>query len=476
MPTKVLYCASECTPFIASGGLGDVAGSLPGALCKAGIDCRVVLPLYSDINNIYRDRMEFVTSFQVPLAWRSQYCGMFRLVKDKVTYYFLDNEYYFKRSGLYGFYDDGERFAFFARAILEMLIHCDFDPDIIHCNDWQTALTNVYINVFYRENPKFSQIKTLFTIHNIQYQGKYSLDMMDNVLGLSGEHCGLVEYNGNVNYMKGAIECSDRVSTVSPTYSREILDPWYSHGLDSLLRNDQFKLRGILNGIDTDNYDPEKDTEIENNYNFNTFIEGKNACKSALNREFGLDDNGSPIIAIVSRLADHKGIDLIRHVLEYILLSGMHVIVLGSGEYTYENFFRDIAAKYPTRCGVKTGFDSSLARRIYAGADMFLMPSKSEPCGLSQLIALRYGTVPIVRVTGGLADTIHDCGDGEGNGFTFQSYNAHDMLDACLRAKSAYENKDMWKELTQRALKCDFSWKQSAQSYIALYDEMLSLW
>lgn len=476
MDAKILFCTSECTPFITTGGLGDVAGSLPGALCKAGVDCRVVLPLYGDISPEYRARMKYITNFQVPVAWRSQYCGLFKLVKDKVTYYFLDNEYFFKRSGLYGFYDDGERFAFFSRAILEMLCNCDFAPDIIHCNDWQTALTNVYINAFYRDTPKLAGVKTLFTIHNIEYQGKYGLDMLNNVLGLGEENAHLVEYNGCVNYMKGAIECSDKVSTVSPTYSREILDPWYGQGLDGLLRQEQFKLSGILNGIDTDYYNPAKDTGIAANFSPKAFLKGKAACKSDLNSEFGLDDDGSPIIAIVSRLADHKGIDLVNQVLEYILLSNIHVVVLGSGEYMYENCFRDFAAKYPTKCGVRIGFDSALARKIYAGSDMFLMPSKSEPCGLSQLIALRYGTVPIVRVTGGLADTIRDCGDGEGNGFTFLSYNSHDMLDACLRAKSAYENKDLWKTLVLRALNCDFSWKHSAQIYKDLYDEMLTLW
>ena len=476
MAEKILFCASECTPFISSGGLGDVAGSLPNALCKAGMDCRIVLPLYGDMSEEYRSRLEYVTSFNVELAWRNQYCGLFRLVKDNVTYYFLDNEYYFKRSGLYGFYDDGERFAFFSRAILEMLKNCDFAPDIIHCNDWQTALTNVFINVFYRSDPKFARIKTLFTIHNIQYQGKYGLDMLNDVLGIGEENAGLVEYNGCVNYMKGAIVCSDRVNTVSPTYSREILDPWYGHGLDGLLRENSSKLQGILNGIDTVGYDPSGDPGIAANYSASDFQDHKAECKKALISEFGLDDDGSPVIAIVSRLADHKGIDLVSQVLEYMLLSNIHVVVLGSGEYAYENMFRVFAAKYPSRCGVRIGFDSALARRIYAGADMFLMPSKSEPCGLSQMIALRYGTIPIVRVTGGLADTITDCGDSSGNGFTFQSYNAHDMLDALLRAKKAYDNKGLWKDIVTRAMKCDFSWTQSAQSYIALYDEMLALW
>ena len=473
---KILFAASECTPFVSSGGLGDVAGSLPGALCRAGADCRVVLPLYGDMKPEYRDKLEYLTNFYVPVAWRNQYCGLFRLEHDGVTYYFLDNEYYFKRSGLYGFYDDAERYTFFSRAILEMLRHCDFEPEILHTNDWQTALANVYINVFYRSDPKFEKIKTLFTIHNIQYQGKYVFDVLEDVLGLSGEQASLVEYDGCVNFMKGAIECADRVSTVSPTYAREILDPWFSHGLDALLRERQNKLCGILNGIDVKGYDPATDPNLAKNFSARAYLRGKEACKKELLQTFGLEDNGAPVIAIVSRLVAHKGIDLIKHVMEYILLSGMQMVVLGTGEYMYESCFRDFAERYPTSCGVKIGFVPELARKIYAGADLFLMPSKQEPCGLSQMIALRYGTLPIVRTTGGLADSISDAVDGEGNGFTFQSYNANDMLDACLRAKATYEDKAQWKELVKRALKCDFSWSRSSDSYLDLYNEMLTLW
>ncbi len=473
---NILFASSECTPFVASGGLGDVSGSLPKSLVRSGADCRVVLPLYGDMKPEYREKLEYITNFYVPLAWRSQYCGLFRLVHDGVTCYFLDNEYYFKRSGLYGFFDDGERFAFYSRAILEMLAHCDFAPEIIHTNDWQTALVNVYINAFYRSDPKFYGIKTLFTIHNIQYQGKFGLEMLDDVLGLKGQSSALVEYGGCVNFMKGAIECADKVSTVSPTYAREILDPWFAHGLDKLLVEKQYKLGGILNGIDTDVYNPETDPYIIKNYSKKAFIKGKAECKKELLQKFSLDDDGAPVMAIISRLVAHKGIDLIKHVIEYLLLSGIKVVVLGTGDYMYENCFRDFAARYPGSCGVKIGFIPELARKIYAGADMFLMPSKSEPCGLSQMIALRYGTIPVVRITGGLKDSITDSGDGEGNGFTFQSYNAHDMLDACLRAKATYENKTAWRELVSRALRCDFGWTRAAQSYLGLFDEMRSLW
>ncbi|MEG1650206.1 MAG: glycogen synthase GlgA [Oscillospiraceae bacterium] len=472
---NVLFATSECYPYAASGGLGDVSGALPKALSRCGVDCRVVLPLYGDIKPEQRAKMTFICDFIVPVAWRHQYCGLFELSENGVTYYFLDNEYYFKRAGLYGYYDDAERFAFFSRAVLEMLRHCDFSPDIIHSNDWQTALTNVYLNKFYREEEKFSSIKTLFTIHNIQYQGKYGVELLSDVVGIAPSEAAVLEFGGCVNFMKGAIEVSDKVNTVSPTYAKEILDPWFAHGLDPLLRAKQFKLCGILNGIDTEVYDPHTDPYIAANFSAR-YPQKKALCKKELLEKFSLEDNGAPVMAIVSRLVAHKGIDLVKHVLEYILLSGIQVVVLGSGEYMYENCFSDFARRYPQSCGVKIGFIPELARKIYAGADMFLMPSKSEPCGLSQMLALRYGTVPVVRITGGLADSITDSGDGEGNGFTFRSYNAHDMLDACLRAKAVYENHDEWNVLVKRALKCDFGWERAAESYLGLYNEMVTLW
>ncbi|MEA5050537.1 MAG: glycogen synthase GlgA [Oscillospiraceae bacterium] len=472
---NVLFVTSECYPFATSGGLGDVSAALPKALCKKGVDCRVVLPLYGDIKPQYRQNMTFLCSFYVPLAWRSQYCGVFMLKHEGVTCYFLDNEQYFKRTGLYGYFDDGERFAFFSRAVLEMLRHVDFTPQILHTNDWQTALTDVYINKFYRDDPKFYGIKTLATIHNIQYQGKYGREILSDVVGIDPADAAVLEYAGCVNFLKGALESADKISTVSPTYAKELLDPWFAHGLDGILRDKQYKLCGILNGIDTDVYDPHTDPYIAANYSAR-YPQKKAACKKALLGAFGLEDNGAPVIGLVSRLVSHKGIDLVKHVLEYILLAGIQVVVLGSGDYMYENCFLDFHNKYPTMCGVKIGFVPELARRIYAGADMFLMPSKSEPCGLAQMIALRYGTVPIVRLTGGLRDTVSDSGDGAGNGFTFSSYNAHDMLDACLRAKAVYEDKAAWDVLVRRALRCDFSWGRSADSYIGLYDEMLTLW
>lgn len=473
---KVLFVTSEAFPFAVSGGLGDVSGALPKALRSRRIACRVVMPLYGDIKQEYRDQMEYVCNFYVPLAWRSQYCGVFRLNYGGVIYYFLDNEYYFKRRGLYGYYDDGERFAFFSRAALEMLQHIDFDPDVIHTNDWQTALVNVYINAFYRSYPKFYSIKTLFTIHNIQYQGQYSADIIKDVLGLGGSDAAAVMFKNDANYMKGAIETADKVSTVSPTYAKEILDPYYAHGLDSFLGQKKYKLSGILNGIDYDVYNPQKDGYLTAHFSANDLL-GKAECKKQLLEIFGLPDDGRPVVAIVSRLAAHKGFDLVVNVIENIVNSDMQVVILGTGEYDYENFFSNFAIRYPASCSCKLAFLPELAHKIYAGADMLLMPSRSEPCGLAQMIALRYGTIPIVRETGGLKDTIKDCTCGEGNGFSFATYTAQDLLGAALRANDLYVNhKEQWNDLVKTALECDYSWKNQAGAYIDLYNEMLKLW
>ena len=471
---RVLFCASEANPFAASGGLGDVAGSLPKALVRAGVDCRVVMPLYETMKD--RGRLSFVTHFRVPVGRRSQYCGLFTCEYEGVTFYFLDNEYYFKRGSLYGFYDDAERFAFFSRAIMEMLFYTDFTPDVINCNDWQTALTPVYLNLYYRHLDKFSRIKTVFTIHNIQYQGKYGLDILEEICGIGRKDAHIVEYDGCANFMKGAIEVSDRVSTVSPTYACEILDPWFSHGLDGLLRQRQHKLCGILNGIDVDSYNPETDPNIPAHYNADTFQEGKAICKKQLIERFGLHDDGSPIMAIVTRLVGHKGVDLVKSVAEGLLQQGIQLVVLGNGEYAYEAFFSDLCGRHPGRVGVYIGFVPPLARQIYAGADIFLMPSKSEPCGLAQMVACRYGTIPVVRATGGLRDSIQDSGDGQGNGFVFQQYSAHDLYEACWRAKEGYWQKDGWPILVKRAMQCDFSWNVSARAYVEMYEQVMNLW
>ncbi len=470
---KVLYAASEALPFIASGGLGDVAGSLPHALRKRLIGCRVVLPMYDTIKQELKDTMKFITHISVPVAWRRQYCGIFEAKYNGVIYYLIDNQYYFKRDTIYGHYDDAERFAFFSRAVLEIIPYIDFKPDIIHCNDWQTALTPVYYSAMYANSPGYENIKTIFTIHNIQYQGVYGKELLEDVLGIPADKASLLEYDGCINFMKGAIECADKVTTVSPSYADEILDPWYSHGLDSILNERRYKLRGILNGIDTVGYDPATDKCIKANFSSDD-ISGKKIDKEELQKEMGLPVKpGVPVIGMVTRLVSHKGLDLVKGILDELLAtSEMQLVVLGSGDYEYESYFRWIAEKYPDKVGLRIGFVPELARKIYAGADMFLMPSKSEPCGLSQMVALRYGTVPIVRETGGLRDSITDCGDGKGNGFTFKSYNAHDMLDAIRRALTLYYNGD-WNELVLRALNCDFSWGRSANAYIRLYKETL---
>ena len=419
---NVLFATSEARPYIASGGLADVSGALPKALCAAGTDCRVILPLYSDIPQQLRNEMTYLCNFNVRLSWRELYCGLFTARHDGVTYYFIDNEYYFRRSGIYGHYDDGERFAFFSKAVLESILHIeDFSVDVLHCNDWQTGLIPVFLEVFFRHEPRLSRIKTVFTIHNIQYQGDFDMFVAGDVAGLPEDKRGLVELNGRCNYMKGGIDRCDVVTTVSPTYAKEILDPWYAWGMDGFLRERSYKLTGILNGIDCESYNPETDPEISAHYSADN-LSGKEADKAALQKEAGLCiDPSAMLIGMVGRLVSHKGIDLVEYVGDRIMNLNAQMVILGSGEPQYEDYFRSLGARYPGRVSVTTGFIPSLARRIYAGADVLLMPSKSEPCGLAQMIALRYGTVPIVRETGGLKDSIHDLGAPGGKGFTFKT-------------------------------------------------------
>lgn len=471
---KVLYATSEAYPFAMSGGLADVAGALPKALRKRLVGCRVILPLYDTISEELRSKMNFITSITVPVSWRRQYCGIFEARHDGVIYYLIDNQYYFKRDSLYGFYDDAERFAFFSRAVLEAIPYIDYTPDIIHCNDWQTAMVPVYLDRFYKHDPKYANIKTVYTIHNIQYQGKYGNELIGDVLGLPDEDAGLVTYDGCVNLMKAAIQCSEKVTTVSPTYAKEILDPYFSHGLDGILKEYTYKLCGIVNGIDTSVYDPETDPNIFAHYNKDDFSL-KAVNKSELQKTMGLPEKAdTPVIGIVSRLVGHKGFDLVKRVFEEMLEWDVQFAILGSGEMEFETFFYEMSQKHPEKVAFKLGFIPALARKIYAGADIFLMPSKSEPCGLAQMIALRYGTIPIVRRTGGLNDTISDSGDGKGNGFTFESYNAHDMKDSVERAVKGYADREGWNILKKRAMECDNSWNTSAGSYIGLYKELCS--
>ena len=471
---NILFAASEATPYIASGGLADVAGSLPAAITNKGHDCRIVLPLYKGINPQLRANMTFITHINVDVSWRKQYCGIFTSIYNGITYYFIDNEYYFGREGLYGFYDDCERFVFFSRAILEMLRVISFKPDIINCNDWQTAMVPVYYEVFYKYQQGYENIKSVFTIHNIQYQGNYGREVLNEIMGLPMYHMSLLEYDGGINLMKGAIETADKVTTVSPSYAWEILDPWYSHGMDRILRTKQYKLTGILNGLDVDSYNPELDEMIPKKYSSKA-IAGKKTCKTALLEELGLQEGDEPLIGVVTRFVSHKGIDLIRYVFEDLVKAGFKFAILGAGEKIYEDFFKEMQSRYSDRVSVSLGFIPELSRKIYAGADMFLMPSQSEPCGLAQMIAMRYGTIPIVRETGGLRDTVRDCGGEKGNGFTFKTYNAHDMLDACIRAKTAYEDKRKWNAIVKRDMTEDFSWANSADTYIKLYHELMGI-
>ena len=471
---KILYATSEAYPFAMSGGLADVAGALPKALRRRLVGCRVVMPLYSSIPEELRAQMKFITSITVPVSWRRQYCGIFEAKVGGVIYYLLDNQYYFKREGLYGHYDDAERFTFFSRAVLEILPYIDYTPDVIHCNDWQTAMVPVFLDRFYCHDLRYLNIKTVFTIHNIQYQGKYGKELIGDVLGLREEDAGLVEYEDCVNLMKAAIECAHRVTTVSPTYAGEILTPHYSHGLSPVLERNKHKLCGIVNGIDTVVYDPETDKALFEN--FTADAPGNKAVnKAKLQEHMGLPQKAdAPLIGIVSRLVGHKGFDLVKCVFEDMLKADLQVSILGSGDWEFETFFYEMSKKHPDKVAFKPGFIPDLARKIYGGADIFLMPSKSEPCGLAQMIALRYGTIPIVRKTGGLNDTITDISSGDGNGFVFDNYNAHEMLDAIWRAVGLYADKTAWNALRDKALKIDNGWNISAGSYIKLYKELLS--
>lgn len=470
---KILFAASEALPFAASGGLADVVGSLPAALSDFDCDCRVVIPLYRSVKPELRNKMTFLGDVTVDVSWRKQYCGVYTIKHGNVTYYLIDNPYYFMRDGMYGFYDDCERFVFFSRAVLEMLPLIDWKPDIINCNDWQTAMIPVYYNVMYKYHREYEGIKTVYTIHNIQYQGVYGREVVTEIMGLPNYHTNLLEFDGCVNLMKGAIETADKVTTVSPTYAGEVLDPWYSYGMDRALVRRQDGIKGILNGIDIENYNPKTDTVIAKNYS-SMGIGGKKKCREALLKEMGLPLDEAPVIGIVTRLVAHKGIQLIQKVFHEMLDLGCKFVILGSGEKLYEDFFCEMQEQYPEQVKANIGFLPELSRKIYAGADFFLMPSQNEPCGLAQMVAMRYGTIPIVRETGGLKDSVNDAGGENGNGFTFKTFDAMDMLDAVKRGLALFENKRKWNGLIKRAMNCDFSWNKSAKDYKAMYCEILN--
>jgi starch synthase len=470
---KILFAASEALPLAATGGLSDVACSLPLALGGLGAECRVVMPLYSDISENFKKKLKFKTHFTVSLSWRRQYCGVFEGNFNGVVYYLLDNEYYFKRRGLYGHFDDAERFAFFSKAVLEMLRYIDFKPDIIHSNDWHTALVPVYYRAFFNSEDGYRGIKTVFTIHNIQYQGKYGYELFNDVLGLPNSEMDVLKLDGCVNLVKGAFMSADAVTTVSPTYAEVLRDPFFSFGLDEIVKLNAYKFTGILNGIGTSNYNPETDDSIFQKYSA-AAPEGKAANKSGLQKMLNLPQNDSAlVVGIVGWLVGSKGTDLIEFVLKDMMTDHIQLVVLGKGDFLNELFFSEMQKRYPGKLAVRIGFLQDLARKIYAGSDVLLMPSQMEPCGLAQMIALRYGTIPVVRKTGGLNDSITDCGEPGGNGYTFQSFNAHDMLGALRRAEGAFVQKEYWKELITRAMNCDFSWDLSAGEYMSLYSGLM---
>lgn len=472
---KILFVASEARPFIATGGLADVIGSLPQALAKdAKYDIRVILPLYSDIKSELRRKFAFLGNIYVPLSWRNQYCGIFTCTENGVTYYFVDNEYYFKRSGCYGYYDDGERFAFFSRSVLEIMPFIGFYPDVLHCHDWQAALASIYLKTSYCKQSEYQFIRTLFTIHNIEYQGKYSLDILGDLFGIDDEYRGLLEYDGSINLMKAAIECSERFSTVSPTYAKEIMTAQYAHGLQDIICKNASKLTGILNGIDVDMYNPEIDKALFENYSAEN-LNGKKTCKAELQKMLCLPVKDVPIIAMITRLVSHKGLELVKTVAEDILHEDIQFVLLGTGDNAYEEYFRSLATNYEGKMSANIAFNGDLSKKIYSGADIFLMPSVSEPCGLSQMIASRYATIPVVRETGGLFDSIKPYGNG-GNGFTFASCNPYDMLYVIHEALSVYKNKEEWTALMKTAATTDFSWQRSAEEYKKLYEQTFYMW
>ncbi len=471
---KILYATSEAVPFCKTGGLADVAGSLPPALAAEGAEVAVVLPLYQTVREKFGSQLKFECYDFVDLAWRHSYCGLFSLEKDGVTWYFLDNEQYFNRPDLYGYMDDGERFGYFSRAVVRMLDHLKFWPEVIHCNDWQTALVPIYLKDDGVREERFRSIKTTLTIHNIEYQGRYGLETLGNLFGLDQgwANDGTIMMDGDVNLLKGAILCADAVNAVSPSYANELKMAYFAHRLEGIMRQCDYKLSGVLNGIDMKLYDPSADGLITARYSAED-LSGKAQDKEALQRMMGLrEEADTPVLAIVSRLVSHKGLDLICEVLHDIMELPVQLVILGKGDQRYEEFFYWAAQQYPGRMAVRLDYNEALSMAIYAGADLFLMPSKSEPCGLSQMIAMRYGTVPIVRETGGLKDTVqpYEAWRDSGNGFTFANYASGDMLYVIREAVELYRNHpDAFGRLRLRAMAGDFSWARSAKEYLRIY-------
>lgn len=474
---QIVFASAECAPFVKTGGLGDVAGSLPAALVRAGAEVIVMVPKYATIKDEYKAQMEHFSDFYVSLGWRNEYCGLEKLEHDGVTYMFIDNERYFARDYPYGFFDDGERFAFFSKAITESLQHlpAGFECDILHCNDWQTALAPVFLREFYQGLPLYDRVKTVFSIHNVAFQGQFSDTVMEDILGVAHIPAAASQLRCDacsVNYMLGALRYADAITTVSPTYAAEIQTPEFGEGLDGVLRERSYALQGILNGIDVAGFDPATDKRIAANYTVEDRT-GKAVCKAKLQEELGLEvRDDRPLMVMVTRLTRQKGMDLVMYALDRILAGGVQVAVLGTGDRDYEDGLRYFQHKYPGTMAARIEFDPALSQRMYAAADMFLMPSKFEPCGLSQIIAMRYGTLPIVRETGGLKDTVRPYNEftGEGTGFSFRNFNGDEMGDAVFRAARLFwDNRDAWNQLVTQAMSQDFSWTRSADKYLDLY-------
>ena len=474
---QIVFASAECAPFVKTGGLGDVAGSLPSALVRAGAEVIVMVPKYATIKDEYKAQMEHFSDFYVSLGWRNEYCGLEKLEHDGVTYMFIDNERYFARDYPYGFFDDGERFAFFSKAITESLQHlpAGFECDILHCNDWQTALAPVFLREFYQGLPLYDRVKTVFSIHNVAFQGQFSDTVMEDILGVAHIPAAASQLRCDacsINYMLGALRYADAITTVSPTYAGEIQTPEFGEGLDGVLRERSYALQGILNGIDVAGFDPATDKRIAANYTVED-RSGKAVCKAKLQEELGLEvRDDRPLMVMVTRLTRQKGMDLVMYALDRILAGGVQVAVLGTGDRDYEDGLRYFQDKYPGTMAARIEFDPALSQRMYAAADMFLMPSKFEPCGLSQIIAMRYGTLPIVRETGGLKDTVQPYNEftGEGTGFSFSNFNGDEMGDAVFRAARLFwDNRDAWNQLVTQAMSQDFSWTRSADKYLDLY-------
>lgn len=474
---QIVFASAECAPFVKTGGLGDVAGSLPAALVRAGAEVIVMVPKYATIKDEYKAQMEHFSDFYVSLGWRNEYCGLEKLEHDGVTYMFIDNERYFARDYPYGFFDDGERFAFFSKAITESLQHlpAGFECDILHCNDWQTALAPVFLREFYQGLPLYDRVKTVFSIHNVAFQGQFSDTVMEDILGVAHIPAAASQLRCDacsINYMLGALRYADAITTVSPTYANEIQTPEFGEGLDGVLRERSYALQGILNGIDVAGFDPATDKRIAANYTVGD-RSGKAVCKAKLQEELGLEvRDDRPLMVMVTRLTRQKGMDLVMYALDRILAGGVQVAVLGTGDRDYEDGLRYFQDKYPGTMAARIEFDPALSQRMYAAADMFLMPSKFEPCGLSQIIAMRYGTLPIVRETGGLKDTVIPYNEftGEGMGFSFSNFNGDEMGDAVFRAARLFwDNRDAWNQLVTQAMSQDFSWTRSADKYLDLY-------